>query len=912
MFSCKPLIHKSLLIILFLLLSPHVLSQKTENIKYADIFIEDKKVPFNIDHTSATFSIEAEDDSDTSLYPNFMSAIKDIEKLSNFSPLPSVSMINAINKDFNDHLCATLEISLQKGIKDKLIGKKIFLNRLLKKLLDYRKSQKGFSLKVTNEAIIYIGTGLYITDKRMGRLPKSLKKVMIERFKKFDKDKQISKPIGFYDWNKELREIFKQDRHFQKVISFIRDKDEDIGAVILISYLIGSDKSLKKSHKDIVGFYSSITNPIDALTVKTVCKVIKEKNIKEYIRSKKGIERFKKAISDEEEYKALIKKFEKQRPITWRNLIGFSLIPYSRSKETDLFEKYWVMENFMDFLIKKIREREISLKPDKDSGWYEYQQHVLEALLLPDKNYEAKKIEFGDEYKKVLDDVFKACLTGTRETFVKQLRSGEAPWEDDGGIASPLTIRVKPLFYAEPLSTAYLRYARSFRFLEKILDKYIGKENNLPLINSKEKIYDELKKITELMYGLYIISLENIGLSLDLKKGELTQDNIKSAKSSAFKWLKNYKRDKRLKKDVRLCLPVHHLKLGRDPKEWETQYWGVIGVSLKKIIFKYIKEPEVLLPKDIKKRKHKIFYQNNEYYIPIIEFVSFKKNYNLPPPTRDEFRKICNTYKTKEEIILQLVSPVSIPEYLKKTKIFKNNKFKKAKIDPLRFNNICQIKEYKSWAWTMQLLADMSGIEIIFDDQFDSWKKGFSKLTQKENTLEKIIKKMCRLNNLKYTLCPDFILIQSKKTGEEVRYKKLKKDPRLTEWLKKNKKKLETEVKIEKTKVSLTVNGKRLIDVLSDLSKMSNIKIIPYGIPSDEEVIFKVTDMPLTSALTYLLEPKGLIYVIVENNTILVGIPSKVRRFEKFPKIKKFDVSISDMSIIKFIDRMKSNPYQFE
>jgi tetratricopeptide (TPR) repeat protein len=80
---------------------------------------------------------------------------------------------------------------------------------------------------------------------------------------------------------------------------------------------------------------------------------------------------------------------------------------------------------------------------------------------------------------------------------------------------------------------------------------------------------------------------------------------------------------------------------------------------------------------------------------------------------------------------------------------------------------------------------------------------------------------------------------------------------------------------LEEKKVTVSFDGARLVDALNTLSTIVDVDIIPYSVPSDEEVIFKVSDMPFGSALTYLLEPKGLTYTIAPD-ALLVGTKEKL------------------------------------
>src|SRR5205085_10419804 len=106
-----------------------------------------------------------------------------------------------------------------------------------------------------------------------------------------------------------------------------------------------------------------------------------------------------------------------------------------------------------------IRAGRVSLAPKADSGFYDYQQHALEALLTADKNPEAAKVAFGPKYLKRLEEAFKTGLAKARETHAKQA--------DVVGATSVHLPPTKPRLFVEPLPTVYLRYGAIYDYLER-------------------------------------------------------------------------------------------------------------------------------------------------------------------------------------------------------------------------------------------------------------------------------------------------------------------------------------------------------------------------------------------------------------------------------------------------------------
>ena len=100
--------------------------------------------------------------------------------------------------------------------------------------------------------------------------------------------------------------------------------------------------------------------------------------------------------------------------------------------------------DLMQVLISAIRNGKLDVTPEKNSGWYDYQLHALETLLLPEKGLESDHLLLTAAYKKKLVESFKSILTQTRETHVKQLETGA-----DTVSALPKEVDIYPLFPVE-------------------------------------------------------------------------------------------------------------------------------------------------------------------------------------------------------------------------------------------------------------------------------------------------------------------------------------------------------------------------------------------------------------------------------------------------------------------------------
>ena len=102
-----------------------------------------------------------------------------------------------------------------------------------------------------------------------------------------------------------------------------------------------------------------------------------------------------------------------------------------------------------------------------------------------------------------------------RILHVKQLETGA------DAVAMPMReIEIYPKFEVEPFPTFYLRTARAYRFLNTYLMGVLGDDfmqQQKRLLESGQwstlSLEDELQQMTQLLYGLYVLSSRSVGLN---------------------------------------------------------------------------------------------------------------------------------------------------------------------------------------------------------------------------------------------------------------------------------------------------------------------------------------------------------------------------------------------------------------
>jgi hypothetical protein len=348
-------------------------------------------------------------------------------------------------------------------------------------------------------------------------------------------------------------------------------------------------------------------------------------------------------------------------------------LPHSTSKENQLFARIYnysselPKHNIMNRLIRAIRSGELDLTPTIDSGWYDYQIHALETLLVTEKGQESDKLLLTKDYKKRLIEAFKTILTKKRELHVKQVELLPT-----AGISlGPQYFTISPDLHVEPMATYYLRTARGFRFLLNSLELILGKSSLEGIVaGDRESLLIALDNMARLYYGLYLQVCDDIGMKPEFLPDEMSDTQILQAKQQTERWLKDYETESFCEKDVRYIVPAL-TNLNRT----QVRYWMVVGVKLLKIRADYVKRPQVQIldieteevvqqiPTDTESGRITDTYLQykfapEEYFIPIEVFG--EATGSAEPLTREEFHKLCDRYNNKKNIIAAIESRTTL------------------------------------------------------------------------------------------------------------------------------------------------------------------------------------------------------------------------------------------------------------
>lgn len=565
--------------------------------------------------------------------------------------IPSMEVVNGTLKPFNDGLYAAIELGAEDGVTVDEVevypGKRAFLEDLLAGVLALEAAATPAQAAHLRNAAADLGAAL-ILGGATPALPADVQTQAEERAASFAAAALISRPVGFYTWRPELERIFRQDRFLQNYqvqhpSPLDPYSDAEIGKAAAVALALRADGGLLDRYEGYLALYAGLTNPFANLPVTVLLPYLT------------GLENL-------DNPGALRSRLLADHPppdLPWACQPHFAVFPSSRSRETTYFDERYCSSgvpsgvNLMDELIDAIRSGRIDLEPDADSGWYDYQTYALETLLLPERGSESQHLLLTAAYKKKLMDTFRSIMTQNRETHVRQLETGGF-----AGIAAPPTRSdVYPVFPAEPFPTFYLRTARAYRFLGTYLAAVLGPEflghvrrETEDGTTGAETLDAELRAKAALLYGLHYLTADAVGMAPELLPEETAEFPEADCRAAARTWLAGWRTDADVARDPRVIVPVQ-----MDPATGDVIYWAIPGVRAIKARAEFVEGYE---PRDVGPAPGSSCEVGDfvpmEYYLVVEAFAEVRIPFTTPPPTRDEFRAICDAYDTVEEIVAAL------------------------------------------------------------------------------------------------------------------------------------------------------------------------------------------------------------------------------------------------------------------
>lgn len=563
----------------------------------------------------ATFKLEVADFEEGAeaklkdvVFADYMTAISHAQQAGFDNVLPSVNLVDGVTKHVNDGLYARLELIHEADTKAALRRR---LYEAFKKAWEAHPEDAEWQKLAARTA-----ASLELAGETPA-VPGALQGAFDQALKDFEADALLSKPIGFFTMSDPLRRIFRSDRMLQSRVALKEDgvpQDAAIRQAALAASVMAEDTALAQDYDAMTRFYARMTNPFMAYAPTALVPIKPEATTWAQLA----------AASDQRS--AFFDRIEQDAEKRPGMFLEFSLLPPSRSVETALFASDPPPGgDLMGHLIRRVREGKVSLAPEADSGFYQYQQHALEALLKPDQNPEGTKIAFGEKYMQRLEEAFKTGLAKARETHAKQIGWGPVPTS-----APPPPL--KPRFFVEPIITVYQRYGAMYDFLEREVlplfpEERLASASLLTEAGEGGQLVAEVAAAKRLMYGLYLVGAASLGLAPDPAL-PLDEAGRRQALEEAKAWLADHRSSPAMAADTRVAVPVGVSE--PQPGQKFIHFWGTGGVTLVKIQAEYVTPPEGAYGEP----------EAASYFVAADKLIAFKRPYEKGVLDRGEYRQI--------------------------------------------------------------------------------------------------------------------------------------------------------------------------------------------------------------------------------------------------------------------------------
>ena len=342
------------------------------------------------------------------LYASYADALNAMPKY-RYDFLPSANLIDGAAKQFDDGLYAAVDVALYTGKLNAQMSPRDWVEKVATKL------------DPKSEARAFLAASLELAQVELP-LEDSLSATKDNFLGAFESNQMLSKPIGFYNWNEDLKWIWRFSKFLQHEFADTKIPDE-------IAAVLASDKELLTAYSKLCSHADKMSNPPACLSIDQL---------------QKG-----KSLADLATMHGVARAY-------------VAVFPASTSKETQLFNRLFANGlpenvNLMSALIERVLSGEVDLAPREDSGWYDQQVYALETLLIPSMGNENDKLLLTARYKKRLLEAFKSMITKRRETHARQMDTAKTL------SAAPRPANVEPRLRVEPCATFYLRTARAYR-----------------------------------------------------------------------------------------------------------------------------------------------------------------------------------------------------------------------------------------------------------------------------------------------------------------------------------------------------------------------------------------------------------------------------------------------------------------
>ncbi len=561
-----------------------------------------------------------------------------VAELAGQDVLPSMEVIEAAQKPFDDGLYAAVELGAEDGSSGSPIQKRALFDAVLAQLVKNASaapaSEQPFAKEAAAQlaAAIELGGGSPTAPADVLSASDSLRTAFLA-------DPIFSKPIGFYAWNDALSKIFQRDRFLQAYIS-----PPSFGAQAAAAHAIdGSGHAA--DYGQVLDLYAGMTDAYFHLP------------ISDLLPAASAAGAFDDLAGMQATFTSAHRSFGAMPASCAARL---AMLPPSESPDERIFRQQFCGTtlppgtNLLDVLVNLIRAGTVDLTPAPGSGWASQQLYALETLLVPEKAPERDHLFLTAAYKQKLISTFKTIVTENRETQVKQDEIGGS--KSVSVVEVDTRVDVYPLLPVEPFPTYYLRTARGYRFVKALLGSVMGPGF---LTTAHRWIEDgttssltlgaELDAVILRDYGFYAMAADAVGYAPALAPGEDDGIDLNAARSAAKRWLSNWTRDVDLGRDPRVIVPEFI-----DPNASTMHYWAMVGVQALPMRASFV---DGFTPKLTDTSCATGSFVQHDYVLLTGKTIEVAIPLSKPPPTRAEFRAVCDANDSSDAIAAALESP---------------------------------------------------------------------------------------------------------------------------------------------------------------------------------------------------------------------------------------------------------------
>ncbi|MFI5300674.1 MAG: hypothetical protein ACHREM_21540, partial [Polyangiales bacterium] len=404
--------------------------------------------------------------------------------------LPSMEVVEAALKPFDDGLYAAVELAADDGSSGSPVSKRALFDAVLRQLVTTATTGVASERPYAREAAAQVAAAIELSGETPSA-PSDLLSTAAGLISRFDSDPLSSRPIGFYTWSAPLSNIFRRDRFLQSHASVA----PTFGAQAATAHAIDGSGQVA-TYSQVLQLYAGIT---DQYFHRPISDLLPGAS----------------ASGAFDTLSVLQSSFATAHPET--TLVPscaahLAVLPPSESPDERIFRQMFCSDesalppNLLDVLVNLIRAGQVDLTPQAASGWASRQLWALQTLLAPDTAPEKDNLFLTAGYKQKLIDTFKTIVTENRETHAKQDEIGGG----EGTSAELVPSDVWPLLPVEPFPSYYLRTARAYSFVRTLLGSVMG----ATFLDTAHRLQEdgtvnaqtldaELSSVIVRMYGLY-------------------------------------------------------------------------------------------------------------------------------------------------------------------------------------------------------------------------------------------------------------------------------------------------------------------------------------------------------------------------------------------------------------------------